>query len=99
MDWASFLPNQLPVLLVVIIGVPAVLAAYIVLGEFLVRRLPDGARPSVRPWIWVGPALVFVGLFLVYPVFGTIYRSLYDRHGAGLVGLGNYVHLLSASPG
>ncbi len=97
MDLGQLLTVQLPTLVVVIVGVPAVLAGYIVLGEFLVRRLPDGARPSVRPWIWVGPALVFVGLFLVYPVFGTIYRSLYDRHGGGFVGLANYVNVLSDS--
>ena len=97
MDVGQLLTVQLPTLLVVIIGVPAVLAGYIILGEFLVRRLPDAARPSVRPWIWVGPALVFVGLFLVYPVFGTIYRSLYDRQGGGFVGLANYVNVLSDS--
>ena len=63
----SVLLTDLPTLLVVIVGVPAVLAAYIVGGEYLVRRLPDKTRPAVRPWIWVGPALIFVAGFLVVP--------------------------------
>jgi alpha-glucoside transport system permease protein len=71
------------------------LAGYIVLGEFLVRRLPEEAQPKARPWIWVGPALLFVALFLVYPVFGTAYRSLFDRQGGTFVALANYTHVLS----
>ncbi|HKF16053.1 MAG TPA: sugar ABC transporter permease [Candidatus Dormibacteraeota bacterium] len=97
MDVGTLLTVQLPTLLVVIIGVPAVLAGYIVLGEFLVRRLPDEARPRVRPWLWVGPALAFVGLFLVYPAVGTIIRSLYDKGGGTFVGLRNYASVLSLS--
>ncbi len=97
MDWATFLTTQLPVLLVVIIGVPAVLAGYIVLGEFIVRRLPDGVRPAVRPWIWVGPALFFVGAFLVLPAFGTAVASLQNSTGQ-FVGLKNYANQLADFP-
>ena len=97
MDLGQLLTVQLPTLIAVIIGVPAVLAGYIVLGELVVRRLPDSAQPSVRPWIWVGPALVFVGLFLVYPVFGTIYRSFQDKPANSFVGLANYINVLSDS--
>ena len=97
MDVGTLLTVQLPTLLAVVIGVPAVLAGYIVLGEYLVRRLPDEAQPKARPWIWVGPALLFVAIFLVYPVFGTVYRSLFDRQGGAFVGLSNYVSVLSIS--
>jgi alpha-glucoside transport system permease protein len=97
MDLGQLLTVQLPTLLAVVIGVPAALAGYIVVGELVVRRLPDAAQPRVRPWIWVGPALVFVALFLVYPVFGTAYRSLFSRDGSFFVGLGNYVRELGDS--
>jgi alpha-glucoside transport system permease protein len=97
MDWGSFLTTQLPVLVVVIVAVPAVLAGYIVLGEFLVRRLPDGVRPSVRPWIWVGPALFFVGAFLVIPAFGTAIASLQNSQGQW-IGLTNYSRQLADFP-
>jgi alpha-glucoside transport system permease protein len=85
----SVLLTDLPTLLVVIVGVPAVLAAYIVGGEYLVRRLPDKTRPAVRPWIWVGPALIFVAGFLVAPAIGTAVTSLQDAHG-NFAGLKNF---------
>src|SRR6266700_2423860 len=97
MDLGQLLTVQLPTLLAVVIGVPAVLAGYIVVGELLVRRLPDGAQPGVRPWIWVGPALVFIAIFLVYPVFGTVYRSLLGRDGSSFVALSNYGRVLGDS--
>jgi alpha-glucoside transport system permease protein len=96
-DFSQLLAD-VPTLAGVIIGVPVVLAAYIVGGEYLVRLLPDKARPSVRPWIWVGPALVFVAVFLVYPVVGTAYRSLFDRDGTSFIGLSNYAAQLTGFP-
>jgi alpha-glucoside transport system permease protein len=96
-DFSQLLAD-VPTLAGVIIGVPAVLAAYIVGGEYLVRLLPDKARPSVRPWIWVGPALAFVAVFLVYPVFGTAWRSLFDLGGNNFAGLSNYATQLSGFP-
>ncbi len=93
----SQLLTDLPTLVVVIVGVPAVLAGYIVGGEFLVRRLPDKARPSVRPWIWVGPALLLVAAFLVFPAAGTIFTSLQDKHGH-FIGLKNFADQLQGFP-
>ena len=93
----SVLLTDLPTLVAVIIGVPAVLAAYIVGGEYLVRRLPDKARPSVRPWIWVAPALLLVAGFLVVPSIGTILTSFQDKHGS-FVALQNYANQLSGFP-
>lgn len=88
MDFTVLL-TDIPTLLVVILGVPAVLVAYIVGGEYLVRRLPDKNRPQVRPWIWVGPALVLVVGFLLLPALATVLQSLQDNKG-NFVGLSNY---------
>jgi alpha-glucoside transport system permease protein len=93
----SVLLTDLPTLVAVIIGVPAVLAAYIVGGEYVVRRLPDKWRPSVRPWIWVAPALLLVAGFLVLPSIGTVLTSFQDKHG-NFVGLQNYANQLSGFP-
>jgi alpha-glucoside transport system permease protein len=46
----------------------------------------------------VGPALIIVGVFLVYPVFGTLWRSFFDTSGNNFVGLGNYANQLSGFP-
>ena len=93
----SVLLTDLPTLVIVIIGVPAVLAAYIVGGEYLVRQLPDKARPAVRPWIWVAPALVLVSGFLVAPAVGTVISSFEDNKG-NFVGFTNFGNQLAGFP-
>src|SRR5579859_7578196 len=93
----SVLLGDIPTLLAVVLGVPAVLVAYIVGGEYLVRRLPDKTRPQVRPWIWVGPALVLVTGFLLLPAIATIIQSFESNAGA-FVGLANYGDQLSGFP-
>src|SRR5260370_9297675 len=93
----SVLRTDMPTRVAVIVGVPLVLAAYIVGGEYLVRRLPDKARPAVRPWIWVAPALLLVTGFLVLPAVGTVIQSFQDNHG-NFVGLTNFGNQLSGFP-
>ena len=75
---------------IVVIGVPAVLVGYIWGTEQVLRLVPERAKPKVRPWLWLAPALGFLTLFLVYPMIGTIIRSLRDRADAAWVGLDNY---------
>jgi alpha-glucoside transport system permease protein len=93
----SVLLTDIPTLLVVVLGVPAVLAAYIVGGEFLVRRLPDANRPQVRPWIWVGPAIFLVAAILLIPAISTAVQSVQDNQG-NFVGLSNYATQFSDFP-
>jgi alpha-glucoside transport system permease protein len=83
--------DRLITALVVVLGVPAVLVGYIVLTERAMGLLPQRARPMVRPWLWLAPALAFLGLFLVYPTIGTFLWSLRDARGEEFVGLANYV--------
>ena len=103
----SVLLQDIPTLLVVIIGVPAVLAAYIVGGEYLVRRLPDKNRPRVRPWIWVGPALILVAGYLLIPAILTAIQSVENNRvdvldpttwGANFVGFRNFARQFADFP-
>ena len=64
----------------VVVGVPAVLIAYIWVTERLVTLLPDRWQPRVRPWLWLAPALGFLGFFLIYPTVRTIIRSLQSKN-------------------
>ncbi|GLO62952.1 alpha-glucoside ABC transporter permease [Vibrio sp. MACH09] len=50
---------------------------------------------SVRPWLFLGPALSFLGLYLVYPIFDSFMLSLHDRSGDVFIGADNYVWLLN----
>lgn len=47
----------------------------------------------VRPWLFLGPAIFAAGLYLAYPVFGSFYRSLFNREGNTFIGAGNYTAL------
>ena len=44
----------------------------------------------IRPWLFVGPALLLLGIYLVYPVYETIRLSFFGRGGDTFVGLANY---------
>src|SRR5256885_11226812 len=93
----DLLIQDVPTLVFVVVAVPAVLAIYIVGTEYLVRLLPDKQRPRVRPWFWVGPALLFVTAFLVLPALGTVVTSLQD-HDGNFIGLVNYQRQLGDFP-
>lgn len=87
--------DRLITALIVVIGVPAVLFGYIVLTERLLMLAPDRLRVRLRPWVWLGPALAFLGVFLVYPTIYTLYLSFLDRFSMEFVGLDNYVYFLT----
>jgi alpha-glucoside transport system permease protein len=57
-------------------------------GEVITRR--DTLKTRIRPWLFMAPALIFLVVYLVYPVFETFRLSLFDRLGQDFVGLGNY---------
>jgi alpha-glucoside transport system permease protein len=75
---------------VVVVAVPGVLVGYIWLTEQVLRIMPERRRPTIRPWLWLAPALGFLALFLVYPMLGTILRSFQDIAGKNFVGLDNF---------
>ena len=68
----------------------AALLGYIFVAEWLINRTPQRVRPRLRPWIWVGPALAFVGFFLVAPSIQTFILSFKDATSANFVGIDNY---------
>lgn len=80
-----------------IVGVPALTVGYILLTEFLVRRLPEQRQGAVRPWLWLLPAFAFLGIYLLYPMVRTGFLSLFDRRSRNFIGLDNYTGLFSDS--
>jgi alpha-glucoside transport system permease protein len=74
----------------VVIGVPGVLVGYIYLTEVVLRFVPERNRARLRPWLWLLPALLFLGLFLVVPTILTILRSFQGAVAGAWVGLENY---------
>ena len=54
----------------------------------------DRARAAIRPWLFVGPALFILTIYLVYPVYESVRLSLLDNTGSNFVGLSNYLWLI-----
>jgi alpha-glucoside transport system permease protein len=44
----------------------------------------------IRPWLFLFPAIVALGLYLAYPVVATAWLSLNDKSGENFVGFANY---------
>ena len=52
---------------------------------------------AVTPWIFLAPAMVFFAIYVIAPIFQSIWISFYEWDGLGeriWVGAGNYVELL-----
>ncbi|MBB3314915.1 MULTISPECIES: sugar ABC transporter permease [Rhizobium] len=56
--------------------------------HFAARNL--NRRAMIRPWLFIGPALLLLVVYLVYPVVATLILSFYDRSGEQFVGFANY---------
>lgn len=61
------------------------------------RRSPGGGGGkdlrrggSLLAWLWIGPAVLFVGVFLLWPVVNTLWLSLQNADSSQFVGLDNY---------
>jgi alpha-glucoside transport system permease protein len=73
----------------IVVGVAGVFCLYWGMNR-AVELLPERYRESVRPYIFVGPALVILSVFMIYPVINTILISFRDSLGQGFVGLDNF---------
>ncbi|TET98839.1 MAG: sugar ABC transporter permease [Anaerolineales bacterium] len=82
-------------LVALIIGVGAVWALYLITDN-LVSLLPQVIGDTVRPFVFVGPALAILGVYLVYPLVRTIYLSFLDARSESFVGLDNYIFALTS---
>ena len=92
----------------IVIGVSACVAYFYgsnwILDRFIFpARGPNAGRNinranMVRPWLFLAPALIALGLYLVYPVIETLRLSLTERlpgGGYGWVGLENYEKMVA----
>lgn len=63
----------------------------------MATTLPATRAPGERswtstliPWIWIGPAVLFVAVFLLWPVIDTIWMSFQNFDSSQFAGLDNY---------
>ncbi len=94
------MPVVLQGIVTILIGVGGCVG-YFYLSNLLLDRVIFPARGenigrnisranAVRPWLFMFPAIFVLGLYLVYPVVGSFFRSLYGRDPDNFVGLDNY---------
>jgi len=93
----EFLSQLGSAVLAVVLGIAGMFALFFG-GEALIRLLPDKTQRRVRPWIYVGPTLLILGAYLVYPVINTLYLSFLDDRSEAFVGLANYVFAFTSKP-
>ncbi len=87
--------DRIVLALLAIVAVPAVLVAYVSLVEWGLGRLPYRVQAVLRPWLWIGPALALLLVFLVYPALRTLIISFYDARSLRFVGLENYRYVFT----
>jgi alpha-glucoside transport system permease protein len=98
------IPQVLNALLTVVIGVGACVLYFwgtnLLLDRLMLGRpTADGIATAgrdrlegrIRPWVFLLPALFFMGLYLLYPVVETARLSFHDRNGINFVGFFNYI--------
>jgi len=77
-----------------VIGVGGVFAMFFLLDK-IADGLPLRMRETVRPWMFVGPALVLLSVFLLYPAIRTITLGFQNATGTAWVGLDNFANIWS----
>jgi alpha-glucoside transport system permease protein len=82
-------------ILAIALGVGGAMLLFYVLN-FVVERLPEKWEERLKPYVFVGPALALIVIFLLYPLIRTLIYSFYDARGDDWVGFENYSELLSS---
>jgi len=77
----------------IVAGVGGMLLVYWLLNAG-VERLSKRWESRLKPYIFVGPAVLLVGLFLVYPAIQTVLYSFANRNSTAYIGFDNYVAIL-----
>lgn len=65
--------------------------------NYVVGRFNQRWRNRLLPYVFVGPVLLLIALFLLYPAIRTFVLSFFDASGKNFIGLGNYASLFSSS--
>jgi len=82
-------------LFTVVAGITATVVFYWLLN-FLASKLPEGKREAALPWVFIGPVLLLIACFIVYPTIQTVVLSFMDSWSENWIGFDNYVGLFTS---
>jgi len=86
----SNLALVLKALLAIAIGSVGIIAIFYALN-LVVERLSKPWRRRLLPWVYMGPTVLLLGAYLVYPALRTFYISFFGHQSEEFVGLQNYI--------
>jgi alpha-glucoside transport system permease protein len=75
------LAKLLALVVAVIVGVGGIWLFFTGINAILERFLPERAARRIIPWVFVGPALVLLSLYLVFPAVLTVIASFTSGDG------------------
>ena len=77
----------LKALLAIALGSVGIIGIFYGLNILVEKTLPERSRLKVLPWIYVGPSVLLLTIYLVIPTIRTFYLSFFDNRSEGFVGL------------
>ncbi len=75
----------------IVMGSGGIIALFYGLNLLVERFLPN-RRSQLLPWIYMGPAVLVLGAYLVLPTLRTLFISFFDNRSENFVGLDNYIY-------
>jgi alpha-glucoside transport system permease protein len=81
--------------LAILIGSGGVIALFYAANILVERFAPGKWKNRILPWIYMAPAIIVLGAYLVIPTVLTVYISLFDERSQNFVGLANYADLFT----
>lgn len=86
----------LKALLAIALGSVGIIGIFYGLNVLVEKLLPERSRLKVLPWVYVGPSVLLLTVYLVIPTVRTLYLSFFGNRSEGFVGLQNYLFVLTA---
>lgn len=87
-------PDWLIGIVAILIGVVGTFLLY-TLVDYTIKLLPHHIGERVRPYAWAGPAMVVVGIYLLYPALDTLRISFMDATSTEYIGFDNYRYVFT----
>lgn len=77
-------------------GIGGAMVLFWILNK-LVESLKGRWEDRIKPWVFAGPAILAIGVYLIYPAITTIQYSFANEDSTKYVGFQNYIDLLTDS--
>lgn len=88
-------PKLLVTLVAIVVGICGVWLLFWIFNDLVSLTPSRRFQEKLRPFVFVGPALVLLLIYLIYPAINTIYLSFFDARSENFIGLQNYTFVFT----